>query len=212
MPRRRPRVVVSAGPTREPLDRVRFLTSASTGRMGFAVAEACRRAGQDVVLVAGPTEVPPPRGVQVVRVTTALEMRAAVLSAFRRADALVMTAAVSDYSPARPRAGKWKKGAARISLPLVRNPDILAEAARGKGRRLCVGFAVEVEDALANARSKLRRKRLDALCLCGPAAFGADAADYRVLLPDGSVTRLRGVRKSRLAHWIAELIDARCGE
>ena len=206
---RRPRVVVSAGPTREPLDRVRFLTSASTGRMGFAVAEACRRAAHEVVLVAGPTDLPPPRGVSVVRVTTALEMRAAVLAAFRRADALVMTAAVSDYRPARPRRGKWKKGGARITLPLVRNPDILAEAARAKGRRLCIGFAVEVEDALPNARAKLRRKRLDALCLCGPAAFGADAADYRVLLPDGSVTRLPRVRKSALARWIAEFVAER---
>ena len=209
MAARRLRVVVSAGPTREPLDRVRFLTSASTGRMGFAVAEACRRAGHEVVLVAGPTDLPPPRGVKVVRVTTALEMRAAVLAAFRRADALVMTAAVSDYRPARPRRGKWKKGPARLSLPLVRNPDILAEAARRKGRRLCVGFAVEVEDALPNARAKLRRKSLDALCLCGPAAFGADAADYRVLLPDGTVRSLPGVSKSALARWIAGFVARR---
>src|SRR5688572_10916956 len=125
--------------------------------MGFAVAAAARSAGHEVVLVSGPVDLPDPRGVKVVRVVSALEMRRAVLAAFRRSDALVMTAAVSDYRPARRRAGKWKKGASRISLPLVRNPDILAEAGRVKGKRICVGFAVEVQAALRGAREKIRR-------------------------------------------------------
>lgn len=213
MPARRPalRVVVSAGPTREPLDAVRFLASAASGRMGFAAATAFRRAGHFVTLVTGPVDLPAPPGVRTVRVITAREMRAAVLGAFRDADALVMTAAVSDYRPGRPRRGKWKKGPARLSLPLVRNPDILAEAGRRKGRRTCVGFAVEVRYALREARAKLRRKNLDALCLCGPAAFGADAADYRILLPGGGMRRLPGVRKTELARWIVGFVERNVG-
>jgi phosphopantothenoylcysteine decarboxylase/phosphopantothenate--cysteine ligase len=201
------RFVVTAGPTREHLDAVRFLSSPSSGRMGFAVAAAARRAGHAVVLVTGPVDLPDPKGVKVVRVVSALEMRRATLAAFRTADALVMTAAVSDYRPARRRAGKWKKGAARISLPLVRNPDILAEAGRRKGGRICVGFAVEVQDALRGAREKIRRKHLDALCLCSPRAFGTEAADYRILFPDRGLERLPGVRKGVLATRLVRLVE-----
>lgn len=203
------RLVVTAGPTREHLDDVRFLSSPSSGRMGFAVAEAARRAGHEVVLVSGPVDLPAPRGVKVVRVVSALEMRRATLAAFRTADALVMTAAVSDYRPARRRSGKWKKGAARISLPLVRNPDILAEAGRRKGRRLCVGFAVEVRGALREARRKLAGKNLDFLCLCSPEAFGKASADYRILFPGGRLERHGGIRKGALAARIVILVGDR---
>lgn len=206
---RRLRFVVTAGPTREHLDDVRFLTSPSSGRMGFAVAAAARKAGHSVVLVSGPVDLPDPPGVRTVRVVSALQMRRAVLAAFRGADALVMTAAVADYRPARRRPGKWKKGAARISLPLVRNPDILAEAGRRKGARICVGFAVEVRDALAGARTKLQRKRLDALCLCSPAAFGKDAADYRILFPHNRLERHPGIRKGALAARLVRLVEER---
>ncbi len=211
MVRRRLHLVVSAGPTREHLDAVRFLSSPSSGRMGFAVAEAARAAGHRVTLVAGPTHLRPPAGVRTVRVVSALEMRRAVLGAFRGADALVMTAAVSDYRPARRRAGKWKKGPERVDLPLRRNPDILAEAGRRKGRRLCVGFAVEVQRALAGAREKVARKRLDALCLCSPAAFEAAAADYRILFPGGEVEHHPGIRKERLARRIVRLVEEMAG-
>ncbi len=200
--RRRPRlhIVVSAGPTREHLDAVRFLSSPSSGRMGFAVAAAALRAGHRVTLVTGPVQIPSPPGVRTVRVTTAREMRREVLAAFREADALVMTAAVSDYRPLRRRRGKWKKGAARVSLALVRNPDILAEAGSRKRRRICIGFAVEVQEALKSATEKLRRKNLDALCLCSPEAFGAISADYRILFPDREMERFRGVTKAQLAR------------
>ena len=204
---RRLRFVVSAGPTREHLDAVRFLSSASSGLMGFAVADAARRAGHRVVLVAGPVAIPAPPGVRTVRVVSARQMRRAVLAAFRRADALVMTAAVSDYRPARRRAGKWKKGPGRLALPLVKNPDILAEAGRRKGRRVCVGFAVEVQGALRAAREKVRGKNLDALCLCGPGALGATAADYRILFPDKGMERHPGIRKRALARRIVGLVE-----
>jgi len=206
--RRRPlRLVVSAGPTREHLDAVRFLTSGSSGRMGFAVAAAARRAGHRVVLVTGPVALPDLPGVRTVRVLSALDMRREVLAAFRGADALVMTAAVSDYRPARRRTGKWKSGPARQVLPLVRNPDILAEAGRRKGARVCVGFAVEVRSPLHHARAKVRRKRLDALCLCGPGALGADRADYRILFPGKGMEDWPGVRKEVLAGRIVRLVE-----
>lgn len=204
---RRLRIVVSAGPTREHLDAVRFLSSPSSGRMGFAVAAAARRSGHRVVLVTGPVDLPAPRGVPTVRVVSALEMRRAVLGAFRGADALVMTAAVSDYRPARRRTGKWKKGPSRLALPLVRNPDILAEAGRRKGRRVCVGFAVEVQDPLRSARAKIARKNLDALCLCDPGAFGGDRADYRILFPHRELERHPGVRKGAFARHLVRIVE-----
>jgi len=212
MARRRLHVVVSAGPTREYLDAVRFLSNPSSGRMGFAVAAAARAAGHRVTLVAGPVPLPPPCGVRTVPVTSALEMRRAVLAAFREADALVMTAAVSDYRPVRRRRGKWKKGPERVDLPLRRNPDILAEAGRTKGSRVCVGFAVEVQRALAGAREKVRRKRLDALCLCSPEAFEGAAADYRILFPDREMESHPGVPKARLARRIVALLEERAAE
>jgi len=157
--------------------------------------------------VTGPVDLPDPAGVAVVRVTGALEMRAAVRRAFPRCDALVMTAAVSDYRPARRRPGKWRKGPGRLSLSLVRTPDILAECGRRKGRRVLVGFAVEVQGALSGARRKLRGKRLDALCLCSPAAFGADRADYRILVPGRNPLERRGIRKAALAREIVFLAE-----
>ena len=205
--RRRLHFLVTAGPTREPLDDVRFLSNASSGRLGFAVAAAAALAGHRVTLVAGPVALRPPAGVKTVPVVTALEMRDAVRAAFPSADALVMTAAVSDHRPARRRRGKEKKGASRVLLPLVRNPDIVAEAGRKKGARVVVGFAVEVAGALSHARRKLREKRLDALCLCSPAAFEASSADYRFLLPGGTVEVMPGVPKAALARRIVEFVE-----
>ena len=207
--RRRLRFVVSAGPTREHLDAVRFLSSPSSGRMGFAVAAAARARGHRVVLVTGPVSLPAPRGVTVVPVVSAREMRREVLAAFRAADALVMTASVSDYRPARRLHGKPPKDRRRLVLPLALNPDILAEAGRRKGRRTCVGFAVEASSAVRNGMAKVRRKRLDALCLCGPAAFEAAAADYRILFPGGGMERHPGVRKDAFARRLVRLVEER---
>ncbi len=205
-------VLVTAGPTREYLDAVRYLTSPSSGRMGFAVAAAARRAGHRVTLVAGPTHLPAPRGVRVVRVTTAREMARATLAAFRRADALVMTAAVADYRPERRRRGKWKKGPGRLALRLVRNPDILAACGRLKGRRVLVGFAVEVKDPLASARRKLSLKHLDALFLTDPRAFGALAAEYTLLLPGEPPRQLGAIAKRQLATQLVALLQHAGGQ
>ena len=146
-PRSRPHVVVTAGPTREHIDPVRFLSNESSGRMGFAIAEQAVRAGCRVTLIAGPVELPTPKGVRRIDVVSAREMLAALRKAFSGADILFMAAAVADYRPRRRLTGKWKKseqGGGDAVLELVENPDLLATVARSKGERLVVGFALEL--------------------------------------------------------------------
>lgn len=155
------RVLVTAGPNREPIDPVRFISNRSTGRMGYALATAAWRRGAEVVLVSGPTALPDPHGVRCLRVQTAAEMHDAVLREFRAATVLLMAAAVADYRPATVRAQKLKKTTGPMQLELTRTVDILG-ALRGKaGRRLVVGFAAETEDVEGNAARKLAAKGLD---------------------------------------------------
>jgi phosphopantothenoylcysteine decarboxylase/phosphopantothenate--cysteine ligase len=176
------RVLVTAGPTREPIDPVRHLSNPSTGKMGFEVARAAARRGADVLLVSGPTALRDPDGVRVVRVSTAEEMAAAVLGAAGEQDLLVAAAAVSDYRPRSPLASKKKKSEGAESLELERTTDILAtlgdRLAGSPGSPVLVGFAAETEDLIPNAREKLRRKRCDlvvANAVGGPGAgFGGD--------------------------------------
>lgn len=195
-------ILVTAGPTREYLDAVRFLSNASSGRMGFACARAARRAGHRVTLVTGPVELPDPPGVRTIRVTGAREMRRAVLKAFPRADAVIMTAAVGDYRPARRFPGKIKKGARPLSLRLVRTPDILKALGARKGRRLLVGFALEVRDAEREALRKAREKNLDYVVLNSPRAFGAGRMDASVYREGKVVRHFRRAAKESLAAWI----------
>ena len=155
-------VLVSAGPTAEPIDPVRVITNRSSGKMGFAVAEAAARRGAEVTLVAGPTSLPTPHGVQRIDVETAVEMRDAVLGALERATIVVLAAAVADYAPARAEDKKLKREKADVlTLELVRNPDILAEVVRRRGSRTVVGFAAETDHVIENARGKLARKGCD---------------------------------------------------
>jgi phosphopantothenoylcysteine decarboxylase/phosphopantothenate--cysteine ligase len=178
------RVVVTAGPTLEDFDPVRFIGNRSSGKMGFAVAERAAQRGAEVTLIAGPTVLSTPRGVRRVDVRSALALRSALWEAMgsdlSRADALVMAAAVADYRPSRVLAGKTKETGDRVTIELVRNPDIVAEvgAARSGKRPVLVGFAVETEvgEALAqSARRKLEQKRLDLIVANeAAAAFGRD--------------------------------------
>jgi phosphopantothenoylcysteine decarboxylase/phosphopantothenate--cysteine ligase len=201
------RVLITAGPTREFIDDVRFLSNPSTGAMGFACAAAAARAGHRVTLVTGPSSLPDPRGVEVVRVTSALEMRTAALRAFGAADAVIATAAVSDYRPARRVNGKMKKGPARMSLPLVRTPDILGDMGRRKGRRILIGFALETRDEVENALGKLAAKRLDHVVLDSPDAFGAGRIDATVIHADGSRESFRKISKKELAKLLVGLLN-----
>jgi phosphopantothenoylcysteine decarboxylase/phosphopantothenate--cysteine ligase len=157
------RIVVTAGPTWEPIDPVRFVGNRSTGRMGFAVAVEAFARGADVTLVVGPGTIEPPEGPQVVRVTTADEMRNAVLAAAEAADAVVMAAAVADFRPEHAAGSKLKKEDGAPEVRLVPTPDILAELSRRSGERVLVGFAAETDDVEARGRDKLERKGVDLL-------------------------------------------------
>jgi phosphopantothenoylcysteine decarboxylase/phosphopantothenate--cysteine ligase len=155
-------VLITAGPTEEPIDPVRVITNRASGRMGVALAEEAVRRGAEVILVAGPVALPTPAGVARVDVRTAAEMRDAVLGALERATIVIKSAAVADWRVAEVAEHKLKKGGAEsLTLELVRNPDILAEVGARKGARTVVGFAAETRDVLAAARDKLARKGAD---------------------------------------------------
>jgi len=208
----RRRVVVTAGPTREYVDPVRYLSNESSGKMGFEIARAAREAGDEVVLIAGPVHQETPRRVRRVDVVSAREMLAATREAFEEADVLVMAAAVADWRPARKRAGKWRekdKGKDRAILELVKNPDILATLARRKGRRLVVGFALETGAGLVRARSKLKRKNTDYIVLNDETALGADRSTVVILGRDGTQRRLEGRTKRAIARVIVKLPNPR---
>ncbi len=155
------RMLVTAGPTYEPLDAVRFLGNRSSGRTGYAIAEEAARRGARVTLVSGPTALPDPFGASTVRVETAAEMLDAALAAYDDIDVVIATAAVSDFAPVDANAGKIKKGDAPATIELAPTEDILARLAADKGERLLVGFAAETSDVSAYAREKLQRKSLD---------------------------------------------------
>src|SRR5215831_6178615 len=156
-------VLITAGPTREKIDPVRYITNRSSGRMGYAIAEAALRRGARVLLVSGPTTVTPPGGAEVAPVETAEQMREAVLRLLPEATIVIKTAAVSDYRPKKSAEQKIKRGTAAMSLELEPTTDILAEVSRTKKSQIVVGFAAETQDVLENARKKLKSKSLDAI-------------------------------------------------
>jgi phosphopantothenoylcysteine decarboxylase/phosphopantothenate--cysteine ligase len=201
-------IVVTAGPTREHVDPVRYLSNESTGRMGFEIARAAAAMGDEVTLVAGPVALATPPGVRRVDVTSAREMLAATRRAFRTADVLVMAAAVADWRPARRLAGKWraKDGGYEVaSIALVRNPDVLATLAARKGPRLVIGFALETGGGLARARRKLVRKKADYIVLNDASALGAERASVTILGRDGSRRVLDGRSKGAIARILLRL-------
>ncbi len=204
------RILVTAGPTREHLDDVRFLSNPSSGRMGFACARAAAAAGHRVTLVTGPVGLPDPRQVRTIRVTSAVEMHREAMRVFPLADAVIATAAVCDYRPARRIGGKMKKGPGRLTLALVRNPDILAEMGARKGPRVLVGFALEVQRARENALEKLRRKNLDAIVLNSPSSFGRGRVDATLITAGGLAIR-RAIGKRALAGRLVHLVERLAG-
>jgi len=197
------RIVVTAGPTWEPIDAVRFVGNRSTGRMGFAVAREAFGRGADVTLVVGPGTVEPPEGPRVVRVATANEMRMAVLKAAEEADAVIMAAAVADFRPREAAPGKLKKEEGPPLLELVRTPDILAELGQMKGDRVLVGFAAETEDVETAGRTKLVAKGLDLLVANEVGregtGFGAESNHAAILSRTGDDEPLREWTKAELA-------------
>ena len=201
-------LVVTAGPTREYVDPVRYLSNESSGRMGFEIARAAAAKGFRVTLVAGPVHLESPKGVQRVDVVSARDMLAACRAAFREADGLFMAAAVADWRPARRLAGKWRAkdgGADRAKIDLVRNPDVLATLARGKRERLVVGFALETGQGERRALGKLRRKGLDYIVLNDDSALNASRTTVSILGKDGSVRHLKDRPKSAVARALVAL-------
>ncbi|MCG2824221.1 MAG: bifunctional phosphopantothenoylcysteine decarboxylase/phosphopantothenate--cysteine ligase CoaBC [Desulfurivibrionaceae bacterium] len=203
-------VLITAGPTREPFDPVRFLSNPSTGKMGYALAAAARQRGATVTLISGPASLPPPPGVRCIHVTSALEMRTHVLACLDAATIVVKAAAVSDFRPAETADHKIKKGQSALSLPLVANPDILKELGERKESStkfpLLVGFAAESRDHLKEGARKLKEKNLDLIVIndIGGTETGFGVGTNRVTLLDrnGAQEEVPLLSKEETAHRI----------
>jgi phosphopantothenoylcysteine decarboxylase/phosphopantothenate--cysteine ligase len=209
------KLVVTAGPTREPIDPVRYISNRSSGKMGYRLAQAALRRGAQVTLVSGPTALTPPAAATFVPVQTAEEMREAVLHHLPGATIVVKAAAVADYRVRRPSETKIK-GKRDLTLELTPNPDILAEVAAGRTGAFVVGFAAETNDVAANARAKLEAKGIDLLVAndVSQAGIGFDAEDNEVVLIDrwGGTRPLPRMPKSAVADAIlSEILRLRAG-
>jgi phosphopantothenoylcysteine decarboxylase/phosphopantothenate--cysteine ligase len=203
-------VLVTAGPTREPLDPVRYLSNRSSGKMGYAIAEAAAARGAKVILVSGPTALDPPQGVDVVHVETAQQMYDAVLAKLPAVTMVIKAAAVADYRPKQVAGRKIKKDERVPELTLESTPDILAEVGKRKERRILVGFAAETEDLVANARRKLQRKNLDLMVANdvgqAGAGFDGDTNIVRILDAQGGVEELPLQAKRSVADRILDRV------
>lgn len=203
-------VLVTAGPTREPIDPVRYISNPSSGKMGFAVARAARQRGARVILVSGPVALADPVDVEMHRVADSREMHACVMGLFGQADIVIKTAAVSDYRPSSPAAHKIKKSADHLTLKLEKTPDILRDIGRQKGPRLLVGFAAETRDLKANAIQKLEAKNLDLIVgnLIGApdSGFAGDTNRVTFFHADGSAEALEVMSKESVAHRLLDRI------
>jgi phosphopantothenoylcysteine decarboxylase / phosphopantothenate---cysteine ligase len=204
------RVLVTAGPTREEIDPVRFVSNYSSGKMGYAIAAAACRRGAEVTLVTGPTCLAEPFGVATVQVVSAREMRDVVLAEFPGSTVVIKAAAVADYRPAERAAAKIKKRTAPLCLELVKNPDILEELGKKKGERFLVGFAAETGDLLENASKKLADKNLDLVVandIGQPGAgFNCDTNIVKLLFKGGRVEELSLMEKGKVAGVILDRI------
>ncbi len=199
------RFLITAGPTREHIDDVRFLSNASSGRMGFAIARAALKAGHEVDIVSGPTQLKAPDRANLVRVTSAQEMYRAAARLFAQADCLIGAAAPADYRPAKRLRGKSKKSESMNALALKPTVDILATLGKRKRGRVIIAFAVEVDRPVANAIAKMERKNADAVVLNAPSAMGAIRTSATILLKTGERIGLEDVAKATLARRIVSV-------
>jgi len=210
------KVVVTAGPTQEPIDPVRYISNRSSGKMGYALAASAQRRGAEVTLISGPVALERPSRVELVPVVTALDMHEAVMSLAKTVDVLVMAAAVGDYRVAEPSERKIKRTSKGMSIKLLPNPDILAAVglSRGKRRRpFIVGFALETEDLFESASAKLKRKGCDLLVAnLAEQSIGRDASIAYILDAEGIVEQPGELSKEALADRIFDVVIAKMQE
>jgi phosphopantothenoylcysteine decarboxylase/phosphopantothenate--cysteine ligase len=203
------KILVTAGPTIEPIDPIRFLSNYSTGTMGYAIAERFAKKGFEVCLVSGPVQLTPPPGVELVEVQTACDMRDAVMERIVDYDCLVMAAAVCDFRPEDTKDQKIKKKE-KLTLELVKTPDILAEVGERKGL-IKVGFALETEDSAENGKKKMDAKKLDMIIVntksSGTDPFGPGEKDITVIGKDKNVTEFKGVNKRQFAETVVDKVE-----
>ncbi len=210
------KILVTAGPTREPIDPVRYITNHSSGKMGYAIAEAAEKRGAEVTLVSGPVALLPPLGVEMIRVESARQMADAVLEAMDDADVIIKVAAVADYRPADPKDKKIKKkdqDGEQLSIHLMENPDILRAVGERKERQFVAGFAAETNDLVENATLKMARKNLDMIVAnqvgVKDSGFEADTNKATFLFRDGSRRDVPLMDKSAVAHALLDEIHSR---
>jgi phosphopantothenoylcysteine decarboxylase/phosphopantothenate--cysteine ligase len=207
------KVLVTAGPTLEPIDPVRFISNPSSGKMGYAVAWAAARRGAQVTLIAGPTSLPDPLNVRLIRVETAEEMARAVFAHKEDADVIIKAAAVSDYTPAERSKHKIKKTAGEMVLHLCQTPDILKDLGKSKKDKVLVGFAAETQNLKDNACKKLAEKNLDIIVgnLVGIAksGFKSDTNTATLFYRDGTMEPLSLMEKDTLAHILLDRVIER---
>jgi phosphopantothenoylcysteine decarboxylase/phosphopantothenate--cysteine ligase len=210
------KILITAGPSREPLDPVRYISNRSSGKMGYALARAALRRGAEVVLVSGPTALEAPVGARLIAVTTALELRAAALNEFAACTTAIMAAAVADYQPLQAAHKKIKKGSAALQLCLEPTPDILRELGASKDGKFLVGFAAETEDVIANASKKLQSKNLDMIVAndvtLEGSGFDGDTNIAAILDRSGATRTLPLMTKDELADQILDHIVALKGK
>lgn len=204
------KILVTAGPTREPLDPVRYISNYSSGKMGYALAIAGRRRGASVTLISGPSLLPAPRGINFVPVSSAVEMRDAVMENLNTSTVIIKAAAVADYRPSVCSNSKIKKQDGELVIRLERNPDIIAEVSKKKGNRILVGFAVETENILENAKAKLVEKNMDIIVANDVtkegAGFGYDTNIIKILTADDQIEDLPLMSKMEVADRILDRI------
>lgn len=202
-------VLITAGPTQEAIDPVRFITNHSSGRMGYAIAEAASLRGAQVTLVSGPTDLPVPRGVDLIRVTSAKDMLEQVSSCFSKCDALIMAAAVADYTPAQTRTQKMKKDPGAMTMQLDRTTDILKEMGSRKEHQVVVGFAAETDNIVMYAKGKLAEKNADLIVandITRPGAGFRTTTNIASIITKEKVEHLPQMSKLELGHVILDMV------
>ena len=210
------RILITAGGTREYIDPVRFISNASSGKMGYALAQAAFKAGHKVTLITTPTDQKPPSAAKLVNVESAAQMFEAVKKHFSRCDCLIMAAAVADYTPVRPAGAKLKKTGKSMTIKLKPTTDILKWAGKQKQLncqrskekgKIIVGFALEDKAIRVRAQKKLKDKNLDMIVANSPAAIGADKSNVQIKIPNSSWLKIQNVTKSATANKIIRLVE-----